>query len=241
MYGPSTVFAYTTGKGLHGFTLDEDIGEFVLTHPGICCPESGAYYSANLANVPTWPSNARRYIEYLTDSTQAAHAYSLRYAGALAAEVHRTVLEGGIYLYPCDKSHPEGKLRLLYECAPLAFVIEQAGGAASTGRAPVLDVPIGSIHQRVPLRDRQPGRGGALRRVHGERRMILVGDVGGTKTALALVGMETRNRELAELSQRQLRDLHRYRARDLSPRQRWTTCAALVLGSPVRSSTAWRG
>ncbi len=151
MYGSSTAFVYTTGEGLHGFTLDEDIGEFVLTHPGIRCPESGAYYSANLANVPTWPANARRYIEYLTDSAQAAHAYSLRYAGALAADVHRTVLEGGIYLYPCDRRHPEGKLRLLYECAPLAFVIEQAGSAASTGRAPVLDVPIGSIHQRVPF------------------------------------------------------------------------------------------
>ncbi|MBI3494291.1 MAG: class 1 fructose-bisphosphatase, partial [Acidobacteria bacterium] len=88
---------------------------------------------------------------HLTDSAQAAHPYSLRYAGALAADVHRTVLEGGVYLYPCDRRHPEGKLRLLYECAPLAFVVEQAGGAASTGRARVLDVPIDSIHQRVPL------------------------------------------------------------------------------------------
>jgi len=151
MYGPSTAFVYTTGEGLHGFTLDEDIGEFVLTHPAIRCPESGPYYSANLANVPTWPSNARRYIEHLTNSTQAAHAYSLRYAGALAADVHRTLLEGGIYLYPCDRRHPEGKLRLLYECAPLAFVVEQADGAASTGHARVLDVPIESIHQRVPF------------------------------------------------------------------------------------------
>lgn len=151
MYGPSTAFAYTTGDGLHGFTLDEDIGEFVLTHPAIRCPDEGPYYSANLANMPAWPSNARHYVEYLTDSTQAAHGYSLRYAGALVADVHRTVLEGGIYLYPCDRRHPEGKLRLLYECAPLAFVVEQAGGTASTGRARVLDVPIHSIHQRVPL------------------------------------------------------------------------------------------
>ena len=117
-------------------------------------PESGVYYSANPATVPTWPANARRYIEHLTDSAQAAHAYSLRYAGTLAADVHRTVLEGGIYLLslPCDQRHPDGKLSLLYECAPLAFVIEQVGGAPSTGRAaPVLDVPIGSIHQRVPF------------------------------------------------------------------------------------------
>ena len=151
MYGPSTAFAYTTGHGLHGFTLDEDIGEFVLTHAAIRCPESGPYYSANLANVPTWPSNARRYIEHLTDSTQAVHPYSLRYAGALAADVHRTMLEGGIYLYPCDQRHPDGKLRLLDKCAPLAFLVEQAGGAASTGRASILDVPIASIHQRVPF------------------------------------------------------------------------------------------
>jgi fructose-1,6-bisphosphatase I len=151
MHGPSTAFAYTTGEGLHGFTLGEDIGEFVLTHPAIRCPEAGPYYSANLANVSTWPSNARRYIEHLTDSTEAAHAHSLRYSGALVADVHRTVLEGGIYLYPCDRRHPDGKLRLLYECAPLAFVVEQAGGAASTGRGRVLDVPIQSIHQWIPF------------------------------------------------------------------------------------------
>ena len=137
--------------------------------------------------MPTWPANARRYIEHLTDSAQAAHAYSLRYAGALAADVHRTVLEGGIYLYPCDRRHPEGKLRLLYECAPLAFVIEQAGGAASTGRAPVLDVPIGIDSPAGAVCDRQPGRRGALRRLPGDPRVILAGDIGGTKTALAWV------------------------------------------------------
>lgn len=151
MYGPSTALVYTTGEGLHGFTLDEDIGEFVLTHPAIRCPETGSYYSANLANVPAWPSNARSYIEHLTNSAEAAHAYSLRYSGALVADVHRTLLEGGIYLYPSDVRHPDGKLRLLYECAPLAFVVEQAGGAASTGRTRVLDVPIQSVHQRTPL------------------------------------------------------------------------------------------
>lgn len=151
MYGPSTAFVYTTGEGLHGFTLDAGIGEFVLSHPALRCPETGPYYSANLANVPTWPSRARAYIEQLTTTRAADQAHSLRYAGALVADMHRTLIEGGIYLYPCDRRHPDGKLRLLYECAPLAFVVEQAGGVASTGAMRVLDVPIESIHQRVPF------------------------------------------------------------------------------------------
>jgi fructose-1,6-bisphosphatase I len=142
------VFTYTAGQGLHGFTLDRDIGEFVLTHPDVRCPERGRYYSANLARASEWPDAARSYVESLTEGD---HPYSLRYAGALVADVHRSVLEGGIYLYPPDRAHPDGKLRLLYECAPLAFAVEQAGGLASTGVSRVLDVPIGSIHQRVPF------------------------------------------------------------------------------------------
>ena len=171
------------GKGCTDSRSTRISGEFVLTHPAIRCPESGPYYSANLANVPAWPSNARRYIGHFTDSAQAGPAYSLRYAGALVADVHRTVLEGGIYLYPCDKRHPDGKLRLLYECAPLAFVVEQGGWRSidrlRTGarRADPLGPPTG------PPRDREPGRGGALRRVHGERLVILGGDIGGTGDA----------------------------------------------------------
>lgn len=148
MYGPSTILVYTAGHGAHGFTLDRDIGEFVLSHPNIRCPERGHYYSANLANVADWPAGARHYIDELS---RGDTAYSLRYAGSLVADVHRSVLEGGIYLYPSDRRHPQGKLRLLYECAPLAFVVEQAGGTASTGRAGILEVPTQSIHQRVPL------------------------------------------------------------------------------------------
>ena len=151
MYGPSTAFVYTTGEGLHGFTLDAGIGEFILSHPALRCPDAGSYYSANLANVPTWPAKARAYIEQLTATRAVDQAHSLRYAGALVADLHRTLIEGGIYLYPCDRRHPDGKLRLLYECAPLAFVVEQAGGVASTGATRVLDVPIESIHQRVPF------------------------------------------------------------------------------------------
>lgn len=149
MYGPSTVFVYTTGSGTHGFTLDHDIGEFLLTHPDIRCPPQGPYYAANLANLPEWDDATQAYVRNLAAGTD--RAYSLRYSGALVADVHRGLIEGGVYLYPSDRRHPEGKLRLAYECAPLAFVIEQAGGAATTGRSAVLDVPFQSIHQRVPF------------------------------------------------------------------------------------------
>jgi fructose-1,6-bisphosphatase I len=149
MYGPSTIFVYTTGSGVHGFTLDHDIGEFVLTHPDIRCPPQGPYYSANLANVPEWNDPTQTYIGQL--ASDADRSYSLRYSGALVADLHRSLIEGGVYLYPADRRHPEGKLRLAYECAPLAFVVEQAGGAAITGTLKVLDVPFHSIHQRVPF------------------------------------------------------------------------------------------
>jgi fructose-1,6-bisphosphatase I len=145
MYGPSTIFVYTVGDAVDGFTLERDIGEFVLTHPHIQCPDRGEYYSANLGRSAEWPS------EFQTFANALAGGHSLRYSGALVADTHRNLLEGGVYLYPPDRGHPEGKLRLLYECAPLAFVVEQAGGAASTGSSNVLDVPISSIHQRVPL------------------------------------------------------------------------------------------
>lgn len=149
MYGPSTVFVYTTGSGVHGFTLDDDIGEFLLTHPDIRCPRQAPYYSANLANEREWNRPTQAYIRQLAGG--AERRYSLRYSGALVADVHRSLIEGGVYLYPADRRHPEGKLRLAYECAPLAFVVEQAGGAAITGSSAVLDLPLHSIHQRVPF------------------------------------------------------------------------------------------
>jgi len=148
LYGPSTVLVYTAGHGVHGFTLDHDIGEFLLTHPDMQCPAEGSYYCANLANLPDWDEGTQTYIRQLAGGERA---YSLRYSGALVADLHRSLLEGGIYLYPADRHHPQGKLRLAYECAPLAFVIEQAGGAAGTGTGAVLDVPLDSIHQRVPF------------------------------------------------------------------------------------------
>lgn len=152
LYGPSTLLVYTGGQGVHGFSLDPDQGEFVLTHAGIRCPARGRAYSANLSRYDEWSLGLRRFIDHLNQRERTrARRYSLRYTGALIADLHRALLEGGLYLYPADADHQAGKLRLLYECAPLAFVVEQAGGRASTGRQRTLDIPAESIHQRVPL------------------------------------------------------------------------------------------
>jgi fructose-1,6-bisphosphatase I len=149
MYGPSTVLVYTTGDGVDGFTLDHDLGEFVLTHPRLRCPERGPYYSANVGNLHEWDAPVQAYVGAL--ATDPARPHSLRYTGALVADLHRCLIDGGVYLYPGDRRYPNGKLRLLYECAPLAFIAEQAGGAATTGTADVMDVPIEAPHQRVPF------------------------------------------------------------------------------------------
>jgi fructose-1,6-bisphosphatase I len=155
MYGASTLLVYTTGQGAHGFTLDTERETFVLTHPALRCPPRGPYYSANLARVPDWPSGVQRFVAALTapagPATAGGRAWSLRYTGALVADLHRSLVEGGVYFYPPDAKNKQGKLRLLYECAPLAFVVEQAGGRASTGARRILDVRAESIHQRVPF------------------------------------------------------------------------------------------
>jgi fructose-1,6-bisphosphatase I len=152
LYGPSTVLVYTCGDGVNGFTLDDDLGEFLLSHDNIRCPVRGHYFSANFGHYREWHRRIQPFIAYLTDHDPATHRpYSLRYTGALVADVHRSLLEGGLYFYPSDAEHQAGKLRLLYECAPLAFVVEQAGGRASTGTRRILDIQAQSIHQRVPL------------------------------------------------------------------------------------------
>ncbi|MFQ5693003.1 MAG: class 1 fructose-bisphosphatase, partial [Nitrospinota bacterium] len=152
MYGTSTVLVYTAGRGVHGFTLDPDLGEFLLSHENIRCPSRGRVFSANVARSREWHPNLQRLIDYLTDrDPETNRPYSLRYAGALVSDLHRSLIEGGVYFYPADDGHPDGKLRLLYECAPLAFVVEQAGGRASTGVRPIREIPAESIHQRVPL------------------------------------------------------------------------------------------
>lgn len=152
MYGPSTVFVYTCGDGVNGFTLDHDLGEFLISHKQMQIPAVGSYYSANLAHLGEWPVPIQNYIRNLMQPEHPDHKpYSLRYSGALVADVHRILLEGGIYLYLPDKSHAEGKLRYFYECAPMAMIMEQAGGVALTGKGRVLEAPLSSIHQRVPL------------------------------------------------------------------------------------------
>jgi fructose-1,6-bisphosphatase I len=152
MYGPSTLLVYTAGRGTHGFTLDLDRDEFVLTHANIRCLARGTCLSANLARLRDWHPGVQRFVASVTGPDGGARpSWSLRYTGALVADVHRSLIEGGIYFYPADPGHPDGKLRLLYECAPLAFVVEQAGGAASTGAQRMLDVRATKIHQRVPL------------------------------------------------------------------------------------------
>jgi fructose-1,6-bisphosphatase I len=152
MYGTSTVLVYSGGHGVHGFTLDRDLGEFLYSHENIHCPAQGRYYSANVGRSLEWDPEIRKMLEYLTQADAATRRpYSLRYSGALVADFHRCLLEGGFYFYPADADHADGKLRLLYECAPLAFLIDQAGGRASTGSQPILAVEARSIHQRSPL------------------------------------------------------------------------------------------
>jgi len=152
LYGPSTIFIFTRGYGVNGFTLDRDLGEFLLSHENLTCPKRGHYYSANLEHYHHWQPNIQKFIDYATgDDPPTNRPYSLRYSGALVADFHACLIDGGVYLYPPDQEHPDGKLRLLYECAPLGWIAEQAGGKASNGSTRILDIRSQSIHQRTPL------------------------------------------------------------------------------------------
>ncbi len=152
LYGPSTLLAFSVGSGAVGFTLDEEAGGFTLSHPALRCPKKGKTFSANLGRQREWHPNVHAYLDWVTDDDPATgRPYSLRYIGALVADLHRCFIEGGLYFYPADPKHKEGKLRMLYECAPLAFLAEQAGGRASNGVARILDVPASAAHQRSPL------------------------------------------------------------------------------------------
>jgi fructose-1,6-bisphosphatase I len=148
VYGSSTMMVYTTGHGVHGFTLDPALGEFLLSHENIRMPARGKIYSINEGNQSKWDPATRRYVGHLKDSDEASgRPYSLRYIGSLVADFHRNLLKGGIFLYP----GPKAKLRLLYEAAPLAMVAEQAGGLATTGTERILDIVPDSLQMRVPL------------------------------------------------------------------------------------------
>jgi fructose-1,6-bisphosphatase I len=152
VYGSSTIFVYTTGNGVHGFTLDPSIGEFLLSHENIRIPKKGDIYSVNEGYYERWDDNMKRFINYLKAEDKATgRPYKLRYVGTLVSDFHRTLLYGGIFMYPGDKKNPEGKLRLLYEAAPLAYVVEKAGGRASDGFRNILDIEPTNLHQRTPL------------------------------------------------------------------------------------------
>ncbi|MBI2560652.1 MAG: class 1 fructose-bisphosphatase [Planctomycetes bacterium] len=155
VYGSSTMLVYTTGQGVYGFTLDPSVGEFLLSHEDIKIPAKGKIYSINEGNAHFWDEGTKKYIDYLKDKDPATdRPYSLRYIGSLVADFHRTLLYGGIFLYPADYKEPKkpkGKLRLLYEAAPLALICEQAGGLATTGKERILDLQPTELHQKVPL------------------------------------------------------------------------------------------
>lgn len=155
IYGSSTMLVYTTGQGVHGFTLDPSVGEFLLSHENIRCPHKGTVYSANEGNYAYWDKGTQNFVDYLKAKTQDDKGtYSMRYIGSLVADFHRNLLAGGVFLYPTDHKnpdHPRPKLRLLYEAAPLAFIAEQAGGVATTGTQRILELTPRSLHERVPF------------------------------------------------------------------------------------------
>ncbi|PLZ91849.1 class 1 fructose-bisphosphatase [Fischerella thermalis] len=147
LYGPSTMLVYTIGRGVHSFTLDPSLGEFILTEENIQIPNHGPVYSVNEGNFWQWDESIREYIRYV----HRTEGYTARYSGAMVSDIHRVLIQGGVFLYPGTVQKPEGKLRLLYETAPLAYVIEQAGGRATTGHENILDVIPKRLHQRTPL------------------------------------------------------------------------------------------
>lgn len=151
LYGASTMLVYSTGDGVHGFTLNPEYGEFLLSHPHLALPDPPAYYSVNASYYNRWSPGVQRFIDWLQGIGEAPPTLSARYIGSLVADFHRNLLRGGIFCYPAENMRDEGKLRLLYEAAPLAFLIEQANGYASNGRQPILELVPEQLHQRTAL------------------------------------------------------------------------------------------
>jgi fructose-1,6-bisphosphatase I len=152
VYGSSTVLVYTAGHGVYGFTLDPAVGEFLLSHDNIKIPKKSKTYSINEGYRKYWSEGLKNYIDYLHDEDKATQRpYSSRYIGSMVADIHRNLLYGGIFMYPSDSKHPLGKLRLMYECNPMAFLIEEAGGRATDGKRRILDIQPESLHQRTPI------------------------------------------------------------------------------------------
>lgn len=152
IYGSSCMLVYTTGRGVNGFTLDPSIGEFCLSNPDIKTPQNGNMYSLNEGNYLHFPDGVKKYIKYCQEEDkETSRPYSSRYIGSGVADIHRNLLKGGIYIYPTTTKSPKGKLRLLYECNPLAFIIEQAGGKATDGKMRIMEKSMKELHQRTPL------------------------------------------------------------------------------------------
>jgi fructose-1,6-bisphosphatase I len=154
LYGSSTMLVYSTGHGVHGFTLDPSVGEFILSHQNICIPDEPKYFSVNLGYQIYWSEGVKRYTDYLQGIDGRIKSLSLRYVGSLVADFHRNLLAGGVFYYPSDNQDPkkpQGKLRLGYEAAPLAFIAEHAGGYASDGKRSILSIKPESLHERTPL------------------------------------------------------------------------------------------
>lgn len=150
VYGSSTMLVYTTGHGVNGFTLNPAIGTFYLSHPNMQIKEEGSIYSINEGNYIHFPQGVKDYLKYC-QAEEGQRPYSARYIGSLVSDIHRNILKGGIYLYPTSSKAPKGKLRLLYECNPIAFIVEQAGGKASNGFIRIMEVEPTELHQRVPF------------------------------------------------------------------------------------------
>jgi fructose-1,6-bisphosphatase I len=155
IYGSSTIMVYTTGNGVHGFTLYPSVGEFLLSHENIRIPEKGKIYSVNEGNYPYWDEETKALVDYFKAKDKSSgRPYTSRYVGSLVADFHRNLLKGGIFMYPADLKDPKkptGKLRLMVEANPLAMVVKEAGGYASDGKGPILDIQPSELHQRVPL------------------------------------------------------------------------------------------
>jgi fructose-1,6-bisphosphatase I len=152
VYGSATTLVLSTGHGVHGFTLDPGVGEFFLSHPTIRCPERGTTYSINEGNFGRWDDRVKQWDTWIkSDDGSQGLPYGHRYVGSLVADAHRTLMKGGIFAYPADTKNPDGKLRLLYEANPMAYLFEQAEGAATDGVRRILDVMPGGLHDRTPL------------------------------------------------------------------------------------------
>ena len=152
VYGSSTMLVYATRRGVNGFTLDPSIGEFCLSHPNIKCPDNGKIYSVNHGNFFRYDERIRKYINACQQKTKAdGGPYTQRYIGSMVSDVHRNLIKGGIFMYPGTTDKPKGKLRLLYECNPFAFIVETAGGKATDGNQPILDIKPTELHQRTPF------------------------------------------------------------------------------------------